>query len=117
MSLTRGPVLLVTGGRDYKNWEHVDRVLREIDPRCIVHGGATGADSMADTWAKANGVPCFKCDANWDVYGMDAGGLRNGWMIEFVKVELVVAFPGKSGTENMVRQAKKAGGIDIRDER
>lgn len=99
------------------NWAHVNRVLHEVDPKCIVQGGAKGADALAKKWAKANGIPCFECEAIWDVYDLEAGPLRNGWMIEFVKVELVIAFPGKTGTADMVKQAKRKGAIDIRDER
>lgn len=117
MSLERGPVTLVTGGRHYMNWNHVNRVLQEVSPRCIVQGGAKGADALAKKWAETMGIPMIEVPANWSFYDSEAGSLRNGWMIEFVKVELVIAFPGKTGTANMVKQAKRAGAIDVRDER
>jgi len=113
----RGPVVLVTGGRHYMNKTHVNRVLQEVMPRCVVQGGAKGADALAKQWALTCGVPMIEVPAQWGFYDLGAGNLRNGWMIEFVKVELVIAFPGGKGTDNMVNQAKRLGGIDIRDER
>lgn len=99
------------------NKAHVNRVLQETMPRCVVQGGAKGADALAKAWAVTCGVPMIEVPANWGFYDLGAGTLRNGWMLEFVKVELVIAFPGGRGTDNMVSLAKRQGGIDIRDER
>lgn len=41
--------------------------------------------------------------------GRAAGPMRNKQMLEEGKPDLVVAFPGGAGTENMVKQAKAAG--------
>lgn len=101
--------LLVTGGRHYADQELVDRVLDRLKPDCIIHGGATGADTLGRTWARKNGVPEICVEANWNTYGKAAGMLRNQWMLDFTKAEAVVAFNGGTGTQGMVDLAKGKG--------
>jgi hypothetical protein len=49
-------VVLVTGGRDYEDFAYVSSVLSNLKPIYIIHGGATGADSLAQKWADSNNV-------------------------------------------------------------
>lgn len=51
-------------------------------------------------------MPVEKYPAQWDIYGKQAGVLRNLQMITEGKPDVVVAFPGGAGTANMVRQAR-----------
>ena len=105
--------VLVCGGRNYDDVRtfvstldsiHNDRKITQI-----IHGGARGADSLADTWGELTGVPVKCFPANWKSLGRVAGPIRNSLMLEEGKPDLVVAFPGGFGTANMVRQARKAG--------
>lgn len=78
----------------------------------IIHGGATGADTAADEWAVVNwtGLTEFKVTPEeWKHLGRAAGPIRNQRMIDEGKPDLVVAFPGGTGTADMVRRAKRAG--------
>lgn len=106
--------ILVTGGREYNDAISVNKVLDEARPYfaesfCIIQGTAKGADSLAAAWAKARGIPLMSFPANWDFYQLSAGQLRNHWMLQFGRPELVIAFPGGSGTAGMVKIAKAAG--------
>lgn len=105
-------IVLVTGGRDYKDAKTVSEVLTRVHKehhiRLLVHGCATGADTLAALWASARGIQPVGCPALWDFYDKLAGSIRNGAMI-LLKPQLVVAFPGGTGTANMVGQAKQAG--------
>ena len=105
--------ILVTGGRDFD-----DRVLafRELDAIhsvtpviTMIHGAASGADTLADEWAKTQGVAIVSCPADWKRHGRAAGPIRNREMLEQQKPDLVVAFPGGKGTANMISLAKRAG--------
>ena len=111
-------IILVTGGRNYADTKRVHDVLGkefELDRSiCIVQGGATGADSLARGWCLANGVPCFTANAAWTYYGKRAGNIRNGWMLEFMRPNFVIAFPGGPGTADMVKQAK-VNGVRVRE--
>ena len=50
--------------------------------------------------------------ANWDYYETSAGTIRNTWMIKYATPDLIVAFPGGTGTANMIKQSRAAG-IDV----
>jgi hypothetical protein len=45
--------------------------------------------------------------AKWDKYGKSAGPIRNKKMLDEGKPDLVFAFPGGPGTNNMIKQAKE----------
>ena len=111
-------VVLVCGSRHLVIESFVFRTLDEIHEEkpidAVVHGGCSGADSLANKWAFDRGLPVIGVPANWSSYGKRAGPLRNGWMLKFVRVNLVVAFPGGSGTANMVSQARDAG-VEVRE--
>lgn len=105
--------VLVCGGRTYWDATTLERVLDTLQPAEIAHGSATGADSMAGQWARFRGVPCREYLANWRPDGKKldrgAGPKRNRRMFIEFKPTLVVAFPGGIGTDDMVRQAERAG--------
>lgn len=75
----------------------------------IIHGAATGADSLANRWAVVNWVRSEEYPADWKKHGAAAGPIRNQRMIDEGKPDLVVAFPGGKGTADMVSRAKAAG--------
>ncbi len=107
-------IVLVTGGRDFDDRALVDRVLDELKPSLVVHGGARGADRLARFWARANGVRQRIHNAKWERFGRAAGPLRNQAMLDEQAacgepIALVVAFPGGKGTADMVRRARSAG--------
>jgi hypothetical protein len=104
--------VLVCGGRDYRDCEHVCEVLSGIHAEtpieAIIHGNARGADSWGGVWAFRSKVKCWPVPAEWAKYGKSAGGRRNQKMLG-LKPDLVVAFPGGHGTADMVRRSRKAG--------
>lgn len=100
----------MTGGRDLTDQGLVYRALYDRPVTAVVHGRCrTGADTFASRWARDNGVPEILVPAQWDFYKKTAGPLRNGWMIEFIPIGVVLAFPGGPGTANMVKRARAAG--------
>jgi hypothetical protein len=111
--------VLVCGGRDYTDRDHIWNTLCEIDAKrgpitCVIHGAATGADSEAMFWAQMM-ADCGKAIkhapfiADWHTDGKAAGPIRNQRMLDVGKPDLVVAFPGAKGTSDMVRRARQAG--------
>jgi hypothetical protein len=103
--------VLVCGGRAYNDKEKVYSVLDNLNNNkkiyCIVQGGAKGADSIAAQWASDREVLCLTFKADWDLYGKAAGMHRNLKMLKETKPDMVVAFPGGKGTDNMVKIAYK----------
>jgi len=104
--------VLVTGGRDFdeRNMlaQTLDRLHEQHGFTLLIHGAAKGADRLAGEWAKSRGIEILACPADWRRYGRGAGMQRNKEMLE-QSPDLLVAFPGGKGTENMVKIAKKAG--------
>jgi YspA, cpYpsA-related SLOG family len=108
--------MLVCGGRNFTDHIKFNRELTDIitngtrqwDEITIIHGAARGADTLAGLYAKMFGIKVEAYPADWDEFGLNAGVIRNQNMLD-TGIDLVVAFPGKKGTADMVRRAKKAG--------
>lgn len=73
-----------------------------------MQGGASGADQLAVKWAEIHNIPVITFPANWRI-GRKGGPLRNAFMLSEGRPDLVVAFPGGPGTQDMVRRAEAAG--------
>lgn len=105
--------VLVCGGRAYSSGAQLYFVLDKLHAATpftlLCHGGASGADTLAGYWARDRGVPVEVHAADWKRYGRAAGPMRNAEMLKKCEPDLVVAFPGGSGTADMLRRATKAG--------
>lgn len=105
--------VLVCGGRDFRDYDTLSRVLdgvwRKHEYLTIISGAASGADNLAAAWAKDRGVDLREFPADWKAHGKAAGRLRNQQMIDEGRPNAVVAFPGGRGTRDMKRRAVKAG--------
>lgn len=75
----------------------------------FITGGARGADRNAEIWAEQRGYPVRVYPADWDKHGKKAGPIRNQEMLDKEDPDLVVAFPGGSGTANMISKACRFG--------
>jgi len=100
--------VLVTGGRTFDKWRVVSAALESANPKVIIQGGAPGADALARKWADVHGIPTVSYIPNWSK-GKKAGPMRNSFMLEDSRPDVVVAFPGGRGTEDMVLKADAAG--------
>lgn len=107
--------LIVCGGRDFKDWGLLHDTLASIHEggqiTHLIHGGARGADALAGAFAKTYMIQEVICPANWK-HGKSGGVLRNKAMLE-LKPDLVVAFPGGRGTQDMVTRAINAN-VEVR---
>lgn len=131
--------VLVTGGRDYgdlaslkgnrdhpdwarrkREYQHVldtltrlsmdwpntppDQYGNNLPAVTIISGGARGVGSVAIDWVVMNWCQLVEFPADWA-----AGPIRNQRMLNEGKPDLVVAFPGGRGTEDMKKLARRAG--------
>lgn len=105
--------ILVCGGRDFAHriacFAALERLHRQRGIDLLIHGDATGADELAGEWAEAEGIPVRRFPADWKALGKKAGPFRNAQMLVEGQPDGVVAFPGGSGTANMVNLARRAG--------
>jgi len=109
----RDTVMLVCGGRSYTDkerlWSTLNGFLQSRRVRRVISGGARGADTMAEDWAKVRGIECVVFHADRAKYGRAAGPIRNQQMLDEGRPTLVVAFPDGRGRADMVRRARSAG--------
>jgi hypothetical protein len=104
-------------------WAELDRLDSEERIEGVVHGAAKGADRAAARWASVRFRRVFSHPAEWHdlahpeaivkedrwgrKYNANAGPARNTVMLDLhPDIELVVAFPGGTGTADMVKKAK-----------
>lgn len=105
--------LLVTGGRSYDRLDVVVVRLNQLHAAVpiteLIHGDATGADAFAKAWAESLGITCHPEPVppeQWQRLGGRAGNARNSLMLRKWKPDVVVAFPGGTGTLDMVKKAR-----------
>ena len=105
--------VLVCGGRNYDArtvlYGVLDGIHRADGIDAVITGMARGADMLAHDWAVSQGIVVNPFPADWETHSRAAGPIRNQQMIDQGKPDLVVAFPGGSGTADMVRRAATAG--------
>lgn len=105
--------MLVCGGRDFGDHRWLYRVLDDLHAvnriGLVIHGAARGADSLAHSWAVSRGVEPWPFPARWSIDGPGAGPIRNGRMLAEAQPHFCVAFPGGTGTQDMIKRAHKAG--------
>lgn len=112
--------ILVCGGRDYDDWDCLDdnlwNIVEDIEDSnlswrniTVITGDAIGADWLARAWAKSYDCNYKGYPADWKTHGKAAGPIRNQRMLDEGKPDLVVAFPGGKGTQDMINRALKAG--------
>lgn len=108
-------VVIVTGSRDWDDWDFIETKLEELDPYEVVEGGASGADEIAREWANRKGIDSYTFNADWRRHGKAAGPIRNRYMLETYKNDIrgveVVAFRKNNsrGTTSCVEIAKMLG--------
>lgn len=87
----------------------MNSVLEKYEVTEVVSGGAHGADTLGEQWAKAHGIPTRVFLADWNRFGKSAGIRRNHDII--AGCDLCVAFwDGASrGTAHSLGLARDAG--------
>lgn len=86
-------ILLIAGSRDFNDYKllcrYMNYVLQKHKIDEIISGGARGADSLRERYAKDHNIPFKLFPANWDLYGKRAGYLRNVEMGKYCKAALI----------------------------
>lgn len=111
--------VIVAGSRSIKDYEKVKKAIEEVDWLTkakdidkmfeLVSGGADGVDKLGESYARENGIPIERFEAEWDKHGKRAGPLRNGKMAEYADA-LIAVWDGEStGTDSMINLALKNG--------
>lgn len=105
--------VIIAGGRDFDNYdllrEKCDNILRNQDEVIIISGGAKGADSLGERYAKERGYSTEVFHAKWEEHGKKAGPIRNQEMA--INSNALIAFwdEKSKGTKHMIDTATDKG--------
>lgn len=127
-------IVIICGPRDFKDYGELKKAIKAsgFDITEIVHGAATGADSLAGDYANEFGIKCVEFPADWNnikvpdaqiaenawgkKYNKNAGFARNIKMAIYaveksqthkVGVGCIAIKMKTAGTEHMVSKAKE----------
>jgi len=106
--------VLVTGSRSWTDYDTIEAALGSIiaatDSRIVVvHGGARGADSLAEQAARNLGLDTEVHPPNWTL-GRGAGYIRNAEMVKAgADVALAFIVDDSRGASHCAGLAKRAG--------
>ena len=103
--------VLVTGSRDWRDSSAVTVALAAVradsGPLTVIHGACpSGADALADRWARTRGAAVERHPANWRPagrYDARAGFRRNAEMVA-AGADLVLAFIGPCRSSSCPRR-------------
>ena len=113
-----GPeVVLFCGSRDCTEASHGQMIRGDIfgltRGSIVLHGGARGADMLADFWGRRQAyereLHVVRVDALWKSYGNSAGPRRNRAML-MLRPTFAFAYPtGGPGTADMLELLREHG--------
>lgn len=113
--------VLICGGRNLNNiivWEWLEKyAIKKLEEHFnshikidkVITGGALGADRGGSQWAISNNLYLIEFLANWKKYGKSAGIIRNKEMLNIGNPNIIIAFPGGNGTNNMIKISREKG--------
>jgi hypothetical protein len=105
-------LVIIAGSRSCKQTDVYNAIFRCPWSKyitCVLSGGARGADSFGELWAKEKELRVVKFPAQWDKFGKKAGILRNEKMSK-VAHGLIAVWDGESrGTRAMIGLAMSEG--------
>ena len=100
----------VVGSRGIASCPAMLARLAELAPAQLVSGGATGVDSLAADWARANGVPVRELRPDYATHGPTAAThVRNAEIVRQANLVLVVWDGQSKGTLSAARAAARLG--------
>ncbi len=101
----------IVGSINFTNYELVKKYLDSIKineiATYIISGGAKGVDTLAQRYAKENGIEMLVFKAEWDKYGKSAGFVRNEKMIRNSDIVIAIWDGVSRGTKNSINWASK----------
>ena len=109
--------LLVTGSRKFENIAELNEAIKEVEElqkqkiTMLLHGGAIGADTLAQTWAEQNNIPTQVIKPNYQKHnGKSAPLIRNKELVKLADCTLALYTKNRiGGTWYTSKETIKAG--------
>lgn len=103
--------VILAGSRDFSDYEEFKKGINEsgFDITEVISGGARGADTLGEKYAKEMNLSLRIFLAKWNEFGKSAGFIRNEEMSN--NADALIAFwdQKSQGTKNMIDIAKNKG--------
>jgi len=103
--------LAIVGSRTFNDYEllkdEVDKLLKKYNITEIVTGGAKGADTLAEQYARENNLKITIFPAEWNKYGKKAGFIRNDKIWQYADFGIAFWDGESKGTQHSFKLAKK----------
>ncbi len=103
----------IVGCRNYSNYDEFKNYIKDWEKSngpisVIISAGASGADNLAEKYAKEYKIEIIIHKADWAEQGRAAGPIRNTKIVN--DCDTLIAFPSSSskGTWDSVKKAKYA---------
>lgn len=107
--------IAIIGSRSFNDYNILEATLNtykeqgNIEYSLMVSGGAKGADSLGELYAKNNNIPVKLFIPDWNLHGKKAGFLRNVDIINMADVVFAFWNGVSKGTKHSIDLAEKQG--------
>ena len=105
--------LLIAGGRHLDDVTLIRRALSRayaLRPvTVLIHGGNGALGITAEDWAREMRLHVVRYPANWRELGKRAEAIRNAFMLEDSRPDMLLALPGGNDTADLVANAMRLG--------
>ena len=100
---------IIAGSRSATNYEDLINAVSNLDWEIstVISGTARGADKLGEKYAKRELIDLERYPADWDIFGKQAGHIRNEEMAEVADAVILLWDGVSPGTKNMLKLAKK----------
>src|SRR5690606_1497181 len=103
----------IIGSRTFNDYELLSNTIKSyckannILPEIIVSGGAKGADTLAEFFAKENNLEMKIFYPNWELLGRNACSARNTQIVEFADIVFAFWDGSSPGTKDSITKAEQ----------
>ena len=99
--------VVIAGSRGFNDYNYMKSQLNNYNITYIISGGAKGADTLAEKYAKENNIPIEVIKPEWDLYGKKAGMIRNEIMLKQCEMAFFFWDNISPGTKHGIEYCKR----------
>lgn len=103
---------VICGCRDFQDYDLLEEkclffLKNQLPDVCIISGGCSGADRLAEIFANKHNLQIKVINANWEKYGRSAGPKRNEEMVKLANGVIAFWDYKSRGTKSTINLCKK----------